>query len=117
MNDLVEWLRAQLDALEFSDWHERTCRIHKRIASSSPILAGQPLSCLCPVPEFLLREVEAKRRIIDWALDDEGEYGLARANGTIDGEYSIDLELPDRLLRLLALPFSDRPGYREEWRP
>jgi hypothetical protein len=102
MDDLITWLRAQIDEIEFADWHERTCQTHQKMPPNSPLgLGGSPLSCNCAVPDFVLREVEAKRQLMDMA-------DMFLTAGIDDGW---------DLYRLLALPFSDRPGYREEWRP
>lgn len=53
-------------------------------------------------PVRVLAECDAKRRII------------ASFEGLRYDEAHV---LADRVLRLLALPYSDRPGYREEWKP
>ncbi|MFI7607700.1 DUF6221 family protein [Micromonospora sp. NPDC049366] len=109
MDDLIIWLRAQLDEDE-------------RIARASLSAFGVADTDQTPVwpdhvtyggavelnaaeayldtfrPHRVLAEVDAKRRIVDncaWVL--KGEACLT--------------------LRLLALPFADRPGYRDEWRP
>jgi hypothetical protein len=50
-------------------------------------------------PARVLAEVNAKRRILDEAV----------RLMSYDGEF--------QFLELLALPYADRPGYREEWRP
>ncbi len=50
-------------------------------------------------PARVLAEVEAKRRILEWAPIDLGE-----GHST-------------HIFRLLALPYADHPDYREEWRP
>jgi hypothetical protein len=50
-------------------------------------------------PARVLREVEARRRMVEFAL--RLDYG------TDEGD----------LQRLLALPYSDHPGYRQEWAP
>lgn len=60
-------------------------------------------------PARVLREVEAKRRIIDQCEDsirveDEADCGDR-------------VEAWSLAVRLLALPYADQPGYREEWRP
>lgn len=60
--------------------------------------------CICEAPSFTLAEVDAKRRILD-ALEPE-----AAGN-------SLDARFHAHLIRLLALPLADRPGYLEEWRP
>ncbi|MFE2712261.1 DUF6221 family protein [Streptomyces mirabilis] len=53
-------------------------------------------------PARVLREIEAKRRIVD-------RYAWLREHGDTGGTAWV--------LPLLALPYADRPGYREEWRP
>lgn len=58
-------------------------------------------------PARVLAECEAKRRIIEWIID-TGEVVDAKWG---DGDAAGDG------LRLLALPYTDRPGYLEEWRP
>ncbi|WP_406000710.1 DUF6221 family protein [Streptomyces sp. NBC_00829] len=59
-------------------------------------------------PARVLREVEAKRRIVEEAnlyLCDSGPLcGYRSKHG-------------HNVLRLLALPYVDHPDYREEWRP
>ncbi len=53
-------------------------------------------------PSRVLREVEAKRRLIDYA-------DQAHEDNPWVGWRQV--------IVLLALPYSDRPGYRDEWRP
>jgi hypothetical protein len=70
----------------------------------------------------VLAECEAKRRIIalhgyDESLydnkdEDEPRYCLACG----DSDYEVG-PYPCDTVRLLALPYADRPGYQEEWRP
>jgi hypothetical protein len=50
----------------------------------------------------VLREIEAKRRIVD-------RYAWLREHGDTGGTAWV--------LPLLALPYADRPGYRDGWRP
>ncbi|MHB9857649.1 DUF6221 family protein [Streptomyces sp. YIM S03343] len=62
-------------------------------------------------PVRVLRETDARRRII-------AEHAL---NGWVcstcdDGEVPPQA-FPCPTLRLLALPYADKPGYREEWAP
>jgi hypothetical protein len=67
-------------------------------------------------PARVLREIDAKRRILSEIvpemnrMDDqlEAEFGTPSVPEPYESE---------QLLRLLALPYADRPGYREEWRP
>jgi hypothetical protein len=80
-------------------------------------------------PARVLAEVEAKRELIDehaeyeWAETIESEpvgQGLCRKCADWD---NVDYDGPPHepypcdTLRLLALPYADAPGYREEWRP
>lgn len=58
-------------------------------------------------PARVLREIDAKRQLL--ALHTEGSSDLFCAH--------CEHEPPCPTLRLLALPYADRPGYREEWRP
>lgn len=75
----------------------------------------QPEEMLLAVcgPDRLLAECDAKRRIID-------EHAAALANRK---DHPDDLAGAGwllgtvRALKLLALPYADREGYREEWRP
>jgi hypothetical protein len=73
---------------------------------------------LCHGPARVLREVEAKRRILDrhqlgsWrshVLD--ADVVTCQACGTPDDEWPC----PD--LRLLAMPYADHPDYQPEWAP
>jgi hypothetical protein len=77
---------------------------------------------------FRLAECDAKRRIID--LHEEGEENELR-HGHWEGHGSNEHWIRDEpndcpvcdeyepclTLRLLALPYADRPGYRAEWKP
>ena len=53
-------------------------------------------------PARIVRDVEAKRRILD---------------GVPCTDYLGDASVCRRTLKLLALPYADRPGFRDEWRP
>ncbi|HZX39508.1 MAG TPA: DUF6221 family protein [Streptomyces sp.] len=128
MEDLVEWLRAQLDdderaasAATPGPWVTNGIAVWRRPDDSWDFRSemdrnrnqvpfvmvnpGQTVEWLnaehvaCWDPKRALDEVHAKRRIIDEAVR------LAR----YDGEF--------QFLELLALPYADRPGYDERWRP
>jgi len=60
-------------------------------------------------PARVLHEVEAKRRI----LDDYERYAAERRRA-MGGWDSREVS---PILTALALPYSNRPGYHEEWRP
>ncbi|QQM45214.1 DUF6221 family protein [Streptomyces liliifuscus] len=62
-------------------------------------------------PARVLRETAAKRQVL-------ARYEELRAASEEQGLIGdVTKEYQDFLLRLLALPYADRPGYREEWRP
>lgn len=112
--DLVTWLRAQLDARETAI--NARPEVHVAVAE----LLGDRLDVfaygqierrlwargLVESKEELLADVEAKRRIIDL-------YEAADGAGFVGHLLRNSLDTP---LRLLALPFAGRPGWREEWR-
>jgi hypothetical protein len=61
----------------------------------------------------MLREVEAKRRIVGWhdsSRDDTTPWGRP-VQICFCGH-----DLPCSTLRLMALPYDDHEDYREEWR-
>lgn len=67
-------------------------------------------------PARALREIDAKRQLLDLHAPGEMEY--------VDGDVCMACDVrgekpfyPCKTLRLLALPYADRTGYREEWRP
>ncbi|MGW0495058.1 DUF6221 family protein [Streptomyces sp. NPDC003007] len=67
-------------------------------------------------PARVLREIDAKRRIVAEIVPAMNEMD-EQIHGEWGSSYDpIDYE-SETLLRLLALPYADRPGYREEWRP
>lgn len=82
-------------------------------------------------PARVLREIDAKRQVItshaelvEKVTELSAIRGRLSAQGRntvmTDGELESAIHQRDALLgvlRLLALPHADRPGYREEWRP
>lgn len=92
MNDadgLVAFLRARLDEAE---------REARDMIEGAPPGYGKA-SGVINNPYWVLAEVDAKRRTLEWALT--LDYGLDEA----------------MLLRLLALPYADHPDYQPEWAP
>jgi uncharacterized protein DUF6221 len=62
-------------------------------------------------PSRILAECDAKRRIV------EHVQGVANNAGDPPSIEPASLPMLTHVLRLLALPYSDHPDYREEWRP
>lgn len=124
--DLVDFVRARLDedeqeaiAASPGPWHANAEQdevvavdgetVADGFALSSEQLRATVRHIVRYDPARVLREVEAKREII--------ELHTAEPNQQSD-ECPHDLqELPCPTLRCLALPYADHPDYREEWRP
>ncbi|MBJ6623516.1 DUF6221 family protein [Streptomyces sp. DHE17-7] len=141
MDDLVQWLRAQLDedertarAAGGAAWEELPVSgwVHTSPLPSSEWqppgydhhVASAPLAedrahIVAHDPARVLREIDAKRLIMEchepWTevRGDTicGRCGREHIDGRPGGHF------PCQTMRLLALPYADRPGYRDEWRP
>lgn len=143
-DDLVTWLRAQIDAdeakavaakraanregqLPGGDWVAAGGLVggppdDPRHELGWPLwdCEGSDTLCMNPDtaehvanfdPDRALREVEAKRQIIEMHAA-----AVAFASRPDSPASGAALALGD-VVRALALLYSDRPGYREEWRP
>jgi hypothetical protein len=117
MNELVAWLGEQLDE------DERLARAAgegwygydptQQIAFVPP---EDALHIATHSPARVLREIDAKRRTIELCVpplvDVTGPGEPERSFVPGEGQpWGLDV------LKLLVLPYVDRPGYREEWRP
>jgi hypothetical protein len=115
MDELVTWLRAQLDEDErkVAAMQRETRRVQ-----TAPIFQGHPPNWLAGVDIFVSptrwqAEVEAKRRMLDLA-----DPGVMKALGTQDPDFRDGyVTAHEDVVKLLALPYAGREGYREEWRP
>jgi hypothetical protein len=118
VEDLVRWLGEQLDEDEriareaAAEWGTAWAADHDTDTVDSAIeyvsVVGEPNSPIDFIAEWdparVLREVDSKRRVIG-AI----EHLLVQ----VDDPFA-DV---DDMLRLLALPYTDRPGYLDSWRP
>lgn len=69
-------------------------------------------------PARVLREVESKRRILDALPSDDGyDAGRAKFSDYESCDDSCVGQVMHEVVKLLALPYADRPGYQEEWKP
>jgi len=89
-NEQGEWER---------EWEGRRC--------PGSLLGATPVQD----PARVLREIDSKRQMLDRYEELRAESKKSGLIGDVTEEYQ------DFLLRLLALPYADRPGYREEWAP
>lgn len=107
-DDLVSWLRACLD-----DDESHARKLHAETCGHDIVTADAACDCDWHVSRALA-EVQAKRAILDLCdkVRTEARYHLSDyylKTGATDAM--------DEVVFLLAAVFSDRPGYREEWRP
>lgn len=141
MDDLVQWLRAQLDDDESAALGAKGDTLGRWTRDDGPpegivlydksgkLTVGQARHIARHDPARVLREIEAKRRLLDdytatARIRDEAAERIKAAGDHPDPK---DLETWDRAQResailegpvqLAALPFNDRRGYCEEWRP
>jgi hypothetical protein len=158
VDDLVEWLRLQLDedergALAAVEQHWRpdganSCQVYvARDDGSNRTIAwcrngyeddfANSLHIARWDPARVLREVDAKRKILDehhrieqrglWHKGTGYETEFIRAMCVLIGDdedqggsrwrYREHAEWPCQTVLFLAAIYSDRPGYREDWRP
>jgi hypothetical protein len=139
VDDLITWLRAQLDedervarACGDVPWvddvpgmvHVDPAAIRDNkwdfghlgyVAGADPSELGNAYRAHIARhdPAHVLREVEAKRKIV---RECENQ---AAWESTTGRKYPATTAwaLADTTLRLLALPYADRPGYQDTWRP
>lgn len=114
--ELVEWVRAQVDE------DERVAReaLHRQATTRRMIGRRMIEETIQPIaawrtsvwpPARVLAEADAKRRILELCVpsgyDDDGKPFYVGGYGEAYWD----------VVRLLALPYADRPGYRNGWRP
>jgi hypothetical protein len=139
MDDLAQWLHAQLDederiarAATLGPWVQsgvgdygwtvdfgrpgagvETADTEQGLADADFIAAHNPAR--------VLREIDAKRQIIDQCAYWNERAARKAVDPPKHPQPGLDLGLlldaMNPVLRALALPYADRPGYREEWRP
>lgn len=68
-------------------------------------------------PARVLAEVDAKRRIIDQYEQLRADVAHWRGLGDEDAAPVATEWAYGEVVKMLALPYADRPGYLEEWRP
>lgn len=99
--DICVWCPDHPD-IPASQFDEHLDRMHPSISDPRNSTSCWSHGEVC-TPDGTLREIDGMDARID------GEWGVG-ASDPAERESMA-------LLRLLALPFADRPGYREEWRP
>ncbi|MFB7162349.1 DUF6221 family protein [Streptomyces sp. NPDC056242] len=135
MDDLVQWLGEQLD--EDARVARRAGDSFRQIGETGVIVAtdgdraeecasanwaGIAEHIVKHDPARVLREIDAKRQLLRKVFEYEAmidsEWGCSHDADAIRTGLCSETQPNDvEALRLLALPYADRPGYREEWRP
>lgn len=115
MDDLVHWFGEQLDEDQRiaraagNSWYGFDPT--QQIAFVSP---QDAIHIATHSPTQVLREIDAKRRIAE-LHDYYRSESLSNAPACFLCGPGFGWPCPT--MRSLALPYADRPGYREEWRP
>jgi hypothetical protein len=114
MDELVRWFGVQLDE------DEQNARRGYLKADPLPDYDGWDTNTTAGLPPIVaarvLREIEAKRGVL---RQHEAVREQVRNPVSAENRQAARIaqgELED-VLRLLALPYADRPGYRQEWAP
>lgn len=132
MDDLIEFLKARLDedqqealAAAPGPWRanaeqDEVLAVDGETVADGFALSGQQLRATVRHialhnPARALREVEAKRRILNGCEEAIDEFEQQRTGGKMNTRW-VRLNA-EHLLRLLALPYADHEGYHEDWRP
>jgi uncharacterized protein DUF6221 len=111
VDDLIAFARARLDEAAAGAWS-----VHD-VARCDALLyeedmgaaAARTPDCDCGFPARVLREVEAKRAILDAYVHADGNSPRDRDRGRWDAMHAT--------VRLLAAIDRDHPDYRPEWKP
>ncbi|MGQ5640781.1 MULTISPECIES: DUF6221 family protein [unclassified Streptomyces] len=133
MDELVVWLREQLDedariarAADAGRWEFRTLGRHDQAAIQTAggliqfdgsRASGNGVHTAVHNPACVLREIDAKRRLVARYVEHER---LDRETFDAEGEHARSLVSLRAayldVVRELATVYADRPGYREERR-
>ncbi|MEV8124094.1 DUF6221 family protein [Streptomyces sp. NPDC085944] len=138
MNDeFLQWLREQLDddertarAVGSEQWHPRyvdsandqpdTATVSLPDGSDVAVMERYSYADAEHIarhdPARVLAEVEAKRGVLRQYIDLREQVRNPVSAENRSRARALQGEIGD-ILRLLALPYADRPGYRDEWRP
>lgn len=129
MDELIAWLRAQLDedalvaqrvksetegawAWTYRNVHAIDTATGKTQPIATTDTGAQAVYFGLWNPDRALAEVKAKRRILDAVLPQ-----VVSLEDTIHGEFSAypEVDVPDLLLKTLAQPYAGLSGWRQEW--
>lgn len=98
MDDLVTWLREQI----------AEDRAAVEVGRSPHAHGCDHVECCCDQGATVLAQCDAHEALLALHVINQGACDVC-------GEW--DYDWPCKTLRILALAYQHRPGYREEWRP
>lgn len=134
MDDLVQWLRDRLDederiarAVGEERWqphyvdsvNDQPDTATVRVAGGADVAVMERYSyqdaehIATHDPARVLREIDAKRRLIADYTKETRTMGRGHRTGWAEGGQAVR----ERLIKVWAAIYDERPGYREEWRP
>lgn len=108
--DPATWLRTQLDEDEREILRHGPPPPPGFGVAPSRFTTMQAGTTVLMNPRRVLTEVERDRRILD-------EIEAIRLDAEVRPLDRATAEALDRIVCAMTLPYADRPGYREEWRP
>lgn len=113
MADIVEFMTARLAEDEASEWpHRPSCQMLKPVPEGLPEWFGGSFSCNCDATTRWLRDIEAKRRIVDayQKAQDAGDSALWTG-----GEMAVIWAL-EAALQALAQQHDGHPDFDPAWK-
>lgn len=124
MDDLIAWLRAQLDDDErvARQMTAEPCGFYIEAETADTNIMTVGAHVYRWTPKRVLAEVDAKRRILveifGYEAKIDGEWGCCHSAADIGAGKCPEIDINEiAALRILALPYAGRDGYRDEWRP
>jgi hypothetical protein len=117
--NLAVFLRARLDEDgarqkdSLTAWHSRDCESLPDVLYPD----REPGACDCGVPERMLAEVEAKRKLVAAYESAVTAYGAAELGTTVSDLMTGSVNSLRYALQLAVLAYADHPGFKEEWLP
>ena len=122
---MVQWLSKQLDsdAYQCELWHHYECQLLALTQDGEAAGSAQAALemfgkvpgavCTCGVPAQVLRDIEAKRRLIADYQKEARVMDQGHRTGWTEGGQAVR----EHLIKAWAAVYDQRDGYQEAWRP
>lgn len=111
---LTEFLEARIaeDEAVADRMHRWDCGI---IVVHEDLELSDALGCDCGLPARVLRECEAKRKLIDEIVEYEANQDFEHGDGYSSASEILARAVQFDAIRVLASIYSDHPDYNPEW--